>query len=46
MESVFASFFQFSRDMIEQQFVRSSVRRFYGVVDNVEDILPRIEAAL
>lgn len=32
--------------MIQQQFVRSSVRRFYGVVDNVEDILPRIEAAL
>src|SRR3546814_7627845 len=30
--------------MIQQQFVRSSIRRFYGVVDNVEDILPRIEA--
>ncbi len=32
--------------MIKQKFVRSSVRRFYGVVDKVEDILPRIEAAL
>lgn len=32
--------------MIEQQFVNSSIRRFYGVVDKIEDILPRIEAAL
>jgi uncharacterized protein (TIGR00730 family) len=32
--------------MIEQKFVNSSIRRFYGVVDKVEDILPRIEAAL
>ncbi|HEY4344941.1 MAG TPA: TIGR00730 family Rossman fold protein [Parvibaculum sp.] len=32
--------------MIQQQFVKSSIHRFYGVVDKVEDILPRIEAAL
>jgi uncharacterized protein (TIGR00730 family) len=32
--------------MIQQQFVGSNIRRFYGVVDKVEDILPRIEAAL
>ncbi|MGB3810187.1 MAG: TIGR00730 family Rossman fold protein, partial [Parvibaculum sp.] len=32
--------------MIKRQFTHSSVRRFYGVVDKVEDILPRIEAAL
>jgi uncharacterized protein (TIGR00730 family) len=32
--------------MIEQKFVNSNIRRFYGVVDKVEDILPRIEAAL
>ena len=32
--------------MIQQQFADSGIRRFYGVVDKVEDILPRIEAAL
>jgi len=32
--------------MIEQQFVASGIRQYYGVVDKVEDILPRIEAAL
>lgn len=32
--------------MIKQQFTASNIRRFYGVVDKVEDILPRIEAAL
>ncbi|MDR3499585.1 MAG: TIGR00730 family Rossman fold protein [Parvibaculum sp.] len=32
--------------MIETKFVGNSIRRFYGVVDRVEDILPRIEAAL
>ena len=32
--------------MIQQKFMASSIRRFYGVVDKVEDILPRIEAAL
>lgn len=32
--------------MIQQKFTHSNIRRFYGVVDKVEDILPRIEAAL
>tara|TARA_R110000868_G_scaffold10226_3_gene50089 strand:+ start:7354 stop:7971 length:618 start_codon:yes stop_codon:yes gene_type:complete len=32
--------------MIQQKFMHSNIRRFYGVVDKVEDILPRIEAAL
>ncbi|MDO8289585.1 MAG: TIGR00730 family Rossman fold protein [Parvibaculum sp.] len=32
--------------MIKAKFMASSIRRFYGVVDKVEDILPRIEAAL
>ncbi len=32
--------------MIKQQFMASNIRRFYGVVDKVEDILPRIQAAL
>jgi uncharacterized protein (TIGR00730 family) len=32
--------------MIQQEFMRSNIRRFYAVVDKVEDILPRIEAAL
>lgn len=32
--------------MIAQKFADSGIRRFYGVVDKVEDILPRIEAAL
>ena len=32
--------------MIETKFVGNNIRRFYGVVDRVEDILPRIEAAL
>lgn len=32
--------------MIEQKFMESNIRRFYAVVDKVEDILPRIEAAL
>ena len=32
--------------MILQKFMASNIRRFYGVVDKVEDILPRIEAAL
>jgi len=32
--------------MIKSDFARSNIRRIYGVVDQVEDILPRIEAAL
>ncbi|MFZ3033968.1 MAG: TIGR00730 family Rossman fold protein [Parvibaculum sp.] len=32
--------------MIIQKFMASNIRRFYGVVDKVEDIIPRIEAAL
>jgi uncharacterized protein (TIGR00730 family) len=32
--------------MIRQKFTAPGIRRFYGVVDKVEDILPRIEAAL
>lgn len=32
--------------MIETKFVNNGIRRFYGVVDRVEDILPRIEAAI
>ena len=32
--------------MITQKFMTSNIRRFYGVVDQVDDILPRIEAAL
>jgi hypothetical protein len=32
--------------MIRQNFTASNIRRFYGVVDKVDDILPRIEAAL
>lgn len=31
--------------MIARQFAGSNIRRFYGVVDKVDDILPRIEAA-
>lgn len=32
--------------IIKAGFARSNIRRIYSVVDNVEDILPRIEAAL
>ncbi|HEX7775377.1 MAG TPA: TIGR00730 family Rossman fold protein [Parvibaculum sp.] len=32
--------------MVETGFVGESIRRLYGVVDEVEDILPRLEAAI
>jgi hypothetical protein len=32
--------------MIIQHFMASNIRRFYGVVDKVDDILPRVRAAL